>query len=293
MISIIITAFKEPKTIGKAIESILKQKTNIKYELLVFAPDKETLNAAKKIKDNKLKIYQDEGKGKPSALNIAFKKAKGNILILTDGDVYISDNSINEIIKPFKDKKIGAVSGRPMSLNPRNNMLGYFSHLLTDEGAHETRLKLNKENKYLICSGYLMAIRNKIIKQIPEVSLADDAVISNLIYLKNYKIKYTPEAKVYVKFPTTLRDWIKQKRRSAGGYSQMKKIIKSKDEMRSFIKESKEVLRALKYPKTIKEIYWTLILIILRLYLWLDIFINIKLRKQSFSKIWNRIESTK
>jgi len=47
MISVIITAFKEPKTIGKAIESIAEQKIS-KNEILVVAPDKETLDAAKK-----------------------------------------------------------------------------------------------------------------------------------------------------------------------------------------------------------------------------------------------------
>ena len=46
MISIIITAFKEPKTIGKAIGSILEQNIKEKYELIVACPDEETKNIA-------------------------------------------------------------------------------------------------------------------------------------------------------------------------------------------------------------------------------------------------------
>ena len=53
MISIIITAFKEPKTIGKAIESFTNQKIKEKYELYVVAPDKETLDIARKYQKNK------------------------------------------------------------------------------------------------------------------------------------------------------------------------------------------------------------------------------------------------
>ena len=66
MLSIIITSYKEPKTIGRAIESFINQ--NIKdYELLVLAPDKETLDAAKKYsKSKKVKIIKDQGKGKPA-----------------------------------------------------------------------------------------------------------------------------------------------------------------------------------------------------------------------------------
>ncbi len=289
MLSIIITAYKEPETIVKALKIISKQISK-KDEIIVVCPDKETEKAARKFK---IEYIKDPGKGKPTALNLAFKEAKGDILVLTDGDVYISKNAVKELTRPFKDEKVGAVSGRPVSLNPRDNFFGYISHLLTDEGAHETRLKLNKKNKYLICSGYLMAIKNHLIKEIPKNSLADDAVISNLIFSKGYKIKYTPKAEVYVKYPAKLKDWLKQKRRSAGGYTQIKKLTDSKDQMRSFTKESLGVFRALKYPKNSKEYIWTLTLILLRLYLWLEILINIKIRKKPFSEVWTRIESTK
>ncbi len=296
MISVIIAAYKEPNTIGRAIKSISKQ-IRKKDEIIVMCPDKETADAAKK---HNVKVYDDNGKkefkekkGKPHALNQAFKIAKGNILVLTDGDVELETNAIKKILKPFKDTKVGAVSGRPISINPRNNMFGYFSHLLTDAGAHETRLELNKRNQYLICTGYLMAIRKGIIKEIPVNSLSDDAVISNLIYSQGYKTKYTPEAKVFVKFPTTLKDWLKQKRRSAGGYLQIKQLTKNKDRMRTFIKESMGITKALSYPKNTKEFIWTIALVILRLYLWLDIFINIKIRKRSFSQLWKAVQTTK
>lgn len=291
MISIIITAYKEPNTIGNCIESIINQKIKEKYELIVICPDKETKEATLKYK--KIIHLQDPGKGKPTALNLAFKKAKGKILIFTDGDVYLEDNSINKLLEHFKDKKIGIVSGRPISLNNKNTMLGFWSHLLTDAGAHLTRLEKLRKNKFLVCSGYLIALRNNIIKEIPENSLSDDAVISNLIYLKNYKTSYEPEAKVFVKYPTNFKEWIKQKRRSAGGYLQIKKFTKQNDKMRSFLKESINIHKALLYPKNIKELIWTLILILARLYLWLDILINIKIKNKEFSNIWTRIETTK
>jgi glycosyltransferase involved in cell wall biosynthesis len=47
MISIIITAFKEPKTIGKCIEAIINQDIKEDYELILSAPDKETQDIAK------------------------------------------------------------------------------------------------------------------------------------------------------------------------------------------------------------------------------------------------------
>ena len=45
MISLIITAYKEPRTIGRAIEAIASGNVG-KNEIIVAAPDKETLDAA-------------------------------------------------------------------------------------------------------------------------------------------------------------------------------------------------------------------------------------------------------
>lgn len=287
MISIIITSFKEPNTIGKAISSFLDQKIKEKYEIIVVAPDKETLNAAKKYK---VKLIQDQAKGKPSALNLAFKKAKGDILILTDGEVYTSINSVNELVDKF-DKDTGVVSGHPVSLNPRTNFLGYTSHLLTFM-ADKLRRDLSKKGKFIVCSGYLFAIRKGIVKEIPPEMLSEDAYMSRYIANKGYKTNYAENALVYVKYPTNVKDWIKQKRRSTGGYEQLKKYFSEKS-MRYFSQEVSGVFSIFSYCKSVKEVYYNFKLIILRLYLWLLIFKDSYIVKKKFEDIWVRIESTK
>lgn len=294
MISIVITGYKEPKTIGKAIEQILKNKIKDNFELIVAAPDKETLDAARVYlkKNKRIKILKDEGKGKPAALNQVFKKAKGDIIIMTDADVHLSTKAITYILDMFKDPKVGAVTGRPRSLSPRDEMLGFWSHLLTDV-AHDIRDKRIKEGKMIVCSGYLYAIRRGIIKSVPDEALSEDAVISHMIYDRGYKILYAPEAEVYVKYPTNFSDWIKQKKRSAGGYNQLAYMARSKERMRSFSKESSGIFRVLSYPKTIKEFFYTFSLIFARIYLWLLIFWDINIKKKNLKKIWVRVESTK
>jgi len=294
MITIVITGYKEPRTIGKAIESILKNKIPEDYELIVIAPDKETLSAAKKYatKNKKIKLIQDEGKGKPAALNIIFKKAKGRIILMTDADVYISKNAILPIIRQFDDKKVGAVTGRPISLDSKKTMLGFWSHLLTDT-ADKIRKREVKKEKMIVCSGYLYAIRKGIINIIPEEALSEDAVISHLIYDKGYKIVYSPEAEVYIKYPSNFSDWIKQKKRSAGGYNQLSYMVMGKERMRSFSKESAGILEVLSYPKNFRELIYTKLLILARIYLWFLIFWDINIKKKELKKIWVRIESTK
>ena len=52
--------------------------------------------------------------------------------MLSDGDVVIGEDALQPLLAPFADPGVGAVTGRPVSASPRDTMLGYWSHLLTD-----------------------------------------------------------------------------------------------------------------------------------------------------------------
>src|SRR3989344_2846897 len=151
MISILITSYKESRTIGKAIEAFNNQKIKENYEILVASPDFETGTVVMKYASMfpNIRWIQDKRKGKPAAINLLLKEAKGDILFLSDGDVYVSDNSVNDLLEHFKDPKVGIVSGRPVSLSPKNTMLGYWSHLLTNEAAHATRIERTQKGEFI------------------------------------------------------------------------------------------------------------------------------------------------
>ena len=294
MISCIITGYKEPTTIGKAIESIRWSciKARVDYEILVIAPDLETLNEAHRYSGKYIRVIQDPGRGKPYALNIAFKEAKGHLLVLTDGDVFVNQYAIAELIKKAAERpNIGAVSGHPRSIESKNNMYGFWSHLLTDM-ADKTRKNANGN---FVVSGYLYALRPGIVNEIPEDCLSDDAYISFKILEKGYKIDYSFGAQAFVKYPDNFSDWMKQKKRSTGGFTQLTSEYKMKPikEMRSFTQEVKGLFSVLKYGKSFKEFWWIKLLIAARIWLWMNIFYERRILKKDFNKTWVRIESTK
>jgi cellulose synthase/poly-beta-1,6-N-acetylglucosamine synthase-like glycosyltransferase len=290
MISVIITTYRELETLKRAIEAILSQIKDFDYEILIVGPDEETEKVAENFKREigpNIRYLKDEGKGKPAALNLAFKKAKGDFLILTDGDVFIKEGSLKKLIEPLlKNPLVGLVSGRPIPINSKDNLFGYWAHFLT-EAAH----LLRKSKNNWPASGYLYAVKNFFHKEevLKEDDLIEDATITDLVRKKNYLVVYAPEAEVCVKFPTNFRDWLKQKVRSVGGYFQKKDF-----KMRSFTLEIKNALYLFfTYPKSLKEFFWTLLLYLARIYLWCLIFWQIKIKKRKFADLWKRIESTK
>lgn len=285
--SVIITAFREEKTIGRAIEALLPQIDFSKGELWVVAPDEATLRVAKNYPP--VKALKDEGKGKPAALNLAVSKASGEILVLTDGDVWLGKGALGKILAPFKDSAVGLATGQPKPVNKRDSLFGFWAYCLTTV-AHQIRVKRSRAGEYLDGSGYLLAIRKKYWSPVPPSLLTEDVFLSQEVWRKKGKLAYAPQAVVWVKFPTNFSDWKKQKVRSVGGAAQKRKDLPS---MRGFKNELKESLFLLTLPSSFKEWLWLLLLFLARLYLWLLIFWKLKIRRLPQEKIWLRTESTK
>jgi cellulose synthase/poly-beta-1,6-N-acetylglucosamine synthase-like glycosyltransferase len=294
MISIIITAFKEPKTISKTIESILTQNIREKYELIISAPDKETLDIARKYtKNKKVKLFKDPGKGKSYALNLLLKKTKGEILIFTDGDVYVSVSSINEILKEFEDPRIGCVTGRPMPLENRKTKYGYWANFLFD-AAHKMRGRLKKARTFLECSGYLWAFRGGVIKSFP-LDVAEDTIVPYFFWEKGFKIGYAENAFVYVKNVGNWEEWVSQKVRTSRAHETLNKYANVKNTPRSktFKNELAGLFSLFSYSRTIKELFWSVQLAFARFYIWILVFLDVYLKKRYHRDDWERVESTK
>jgi cellulose synthase/poly-beta-1,6-N-acetylglucosamine synthase-like glycosyltransferase len=293
MLSILITAFRESATIGRAIEAFLPQLPK-DAEILVVCPDPDTTAVVDDYAARYAAVRHvaDPQRGKPVALNVGLKAARGDIVVLSDGDVVVAEDTLDPLTAPFADPQVGAVSGRPFSVSPRDTMLGYWSYLLT-EGIHQIRLNRDRSGQFLVCSGYLFAFRHALINQVPNDALAEDAVISHFVANQGYCVRYAPEARVFVKYPSTYRDWLRQKVRSAGGYAQ-DYIRKSPVRMRSAWLEILYGTRlALRYPRHPREFPWTLLLFAARLHLWLLVFVNVRLLRRPLTSLWQRVETTK
>jgi cellulose synthase/poly-beta-1,6-N-acetylglucosamine synthase-like glycosyltransferase len=290
-LSILVTAYREQGTVGRALEALISQVDTAHDELFLICPDDPTALVGSQYPQ--VMVLRDPGRGKPAALNLGFQHARGEIVVMTDGDVWIEQGALSALLAPFSGPSVGAVSGRPVSISLRDTMLGYWSHVLTDAGAHIERSIRDRRGEFLVCSGYLYAVRAALIEPIPEDALAEDAVISHSIAEKGFRVRYTQDSRVFVRYPSTYHDWLTQKVRSAGGYAQPV-IAHSRFQMRSFRREAAAgPLRALAYARNLKEIGWTILLAAARLHLWLLILWRVRIQHQSLARLWQRVESTK
>lgn len=304
LVSVLIVSMREEKTISKCLKTLISGFSG-DLEILVSIPDEPTFEAIKKAANelnlgNKLvrsplsldgKIY-----GKPAELNELMKMASGDFWIFADGDTYFGESPIPKLLSKFdQSSEIMAVGGRPVSADQKDNAMSYFGHLLAD-AAHVRRQQMEVSEKYNFfpVSGYLFAMK-KSDYQLPSDVLADDAYLSYKILNDQKKIGYCPEALVYVKYATNLADFYKQKKRSAGGFVQLKKykLFQKQPQTRSFWQEARWFWFPIRYAKSGKEFFWSLELYPIRVWLWIMIFWEQKILKKDFKSTWQRVESTK
>jgi cellulose synthase/poly-beta-1,6-N-acetylglucosamine synthase-like glycosyltransferase len=297
MIDIIIASYKEPEATLRAVKAFLQQEISQEFRIIVSDPFPEVKEFLKKnIKDKRVGFFLDPGEGKSYALSLLFEKLGGSrddIFILTDGDVFVSENSVKDILDAFEDEKVGCVTGKPVSVDSRDTKFGYWSNLLLS-GIHKVRKKLSDEGRFFECSGYLFAMRKGVIDEFP-IDVSEDSVIPYLFWRKGYKIKYAEGAEVYVKNPDNLQDWKNQKIRNIKGHENLDKLYPDMPRTKSFWNEIKYgFLYALFYPRNLKEFYWTLGLYSARLGIYSQAFKEMR-EKEVYSDGWREtdIESTK
>ncbi|MBS3089921.1 glycosyltransferase [Candidatus Pacearchaeota archaeon] len=288
MIDVIITSYNEPKATLKAARIFLANKRkDLRVTVVDPFPEVEKF-LRKNVKDKRFNFYPDPGEGKSYALNLLFQEYassdRRDIFILTDGDVYSSEKALPSIINAFEDKSVGCVTGKPTPLDSRNTKYGYWAHVVF-AGIDKVRRRMSKERKLFECSGYLFAIRKAVILDFP-LETSEDSIIPYLFWKKGYKIKYIPEAEVYVKNPSNWKDWLAQKVRNIKAHENLSKIAPDMSRTKSFWNEIKEgALFAIKQPRNFCEIWWTAELYAARLYLYYKAFKELK-RKKSYVDGW-------
>lgn len=101
LLSVIIPAYKQEKTIQKDLENVINTLqlglTNTDFEIICVVDGSldETYKEAKKIKSDKLQVYEyQENQGKGHAVRFGMNKAKGDLISFLDAGMDISPKGI-------------------------------------------------------------------------------------------------------------------------------------------------------------------------------------------------------
>jgi poly-beta-1,6-N-acetyl-D-glucosamine synthase len=214
--SVGIMAYNEEANIAEAIATILEQRLSSGEiaELVVVASgcDDRTIPIVAEIaaSDPRVRLIEQERReGKASAINLFIAAARSPVLLMVSADVLVKDGTIDALLRHFEDPTVGMVGGHPTPVNSETTFLGHAVHLqwrLHDRIARETP-KL----------GEIVAFRN-VVPSIPLDTPVDEISIQALVTQLGYRLVYEPRAVVYNRGPTTVPDFLRQRRRIYAGH---------------------------------------------------------------------------
>lgn len=166
--------------------------------------------------------YFDTRKGKASVLNDLSHKARGDIIIITDANVFPEQDSLKAIVKNFKDQKVGLVDSRLVGKGEKRYGVSLAERTYLNL---ESLLRYN-ESTLMGCmmgpSGGFYALRKKLLIKIPENYLVDDFFICMSILQKGYKAIFEKSAVVTETITDDiLQEYRRKVRISTGNYQNL------------------------------------------------------------------------
>jgi glycosyltransferase involved in cell wall biosynthesis len=207
-----IPVYNEERSIANALQSVLSQKVKAEIKVIVVASGctDETVNIVNGILDPRVSlIVENKRKGKSSAWNIIKKAAKTDYIVYTDGDILLDNTAIQTLIDSMGTcPTLKAIGGVPVPISNGNSFLSFIN----------TFPYHNPSDRLL--SGYLYLIKRDAMDLIPNHVINEDDYISSVLGRENFLID--EDAKVFVEFPKTLRDYCSQKIRIYAGKRQRK-----------------------------------------------------------------------
>ena len=214
--SIGIMAHNEAANVGQLLEALVLQDTTQVQIDEILVVSSGSIDGTDEIvrqwekKDPRIRLLrQAKREGKASAINLFIEEATNDILVLESADTLPLSNTVENLVRPLRDKGVGMTGGRPVPLNSEKTMIGAVVHLMWD--LHH---RLALESPKL---GEMVAFR-KVIDSIPLQSAVDEASLEAVIQRAGFALLYVPEAIVLNKGPESIRDFIIQRRRIQAGH---------------------------------------------------------------------------
>lgn len=166
--------------------------------------------------------------GKRRALQIGTGMARGEIAVLVDSDTVWTQNTLRELVKPFRDPEIGGVTTRQRIIDPDRSILTRWADWLENIRNEYSMPAMSVLGTVGCLPGRTIAFRRQILLDyMPQflnepflgvfLEVSDDRTLTNYTLQAGYRTVLQSTSMVYTDAPTSLGKLAKQQFRWARG----------------------------------------------------------------------------
>ena len=222
-VSIIMAVHNEEEVIADKIRSIYYTRYPLgNFEVLVGSDcSTDGTNRILSVFSNNYKHFHfsdiKKRKGKPAIINLLAAKAKGEILIITDANVFLETTSIFEIVKHFRNPRIGLVDTRTVHRGTVGEGISVQEHMYITREANIKYMESVLWGTMMGPFGGCFAIRKALFKPVPDRFLVDDFFINLTVLSMGFQAINSTSAYVTEDLSISLKEEFRRKIRIATG----------------------------------------------------------------------------
>ncbi|MGF1640915.1 MAG: glycosyltransferase [Rhodospirillales bacterium] len=219
LVSVVIVGHNERPTIRRCIAS-LREQTYRNLEI-ICVDDGSDDGMAEELRRLRLEGLIDGAFttnprcGKPSACNLAFSRARGDILVNADVDCTFDRDAIRNIVAPLADPMVGAVAG---NIGVRDADATLISGLQAVE--YLISISLGKRaleffDIVTCASGAFSAFRRRALESVGglDVGPGEDLDLTLRLRKAGWKVRFAEDAWCLTTVPSTIPDFVRQRLR--------------------------------------------------------------------------------
>ena len=181
-VTILMAVHNEQKVIAKKIESIFcTTYPSNKLQVLVGS-DSSTDNTNNILvqlckEHSSLQVFNFERQGKSNTINDLLDKATGEVVISTDANVFFDANTIYELVKHFKNPKVGLVDSRVSNTGINKSGISFPESTYINREVHIKNYEGRVWGSMMGPFGGCFAVRKHSYHKVPQNFLVDDFYI--------------------------------------------------------------------------------------------------------------------
>ena len=222
-VSILIAAYNEQEVIKEKVMSIINSNLPSSKIEIIIGSDCSTDNTneiinelAKNYSFLNVKIFTERS-GKSAVVNKLVKEAKNEIIILTDANIIFSKNTIQSLIRHFRDSEIGLVDSNMVNVGIKKSGISLQEKTYISSEVKFKHAESKLWGMLMGPFGGCFAIRKSLFIPIPENFMVDDFFVCMNI-LKNGNLAINDlDAVVYEDVSNQISEEFRRKRRISMG----------------------------------------------------------------------------
>ncbi|MCL6002408.1 MAG: glycosyltransferase [Thermoplasmatales archaeon] len=212
-VTICIPAYNEGENLGRLIKFISSQKSIFDITKEIIVDISGSSDNSRAVLDSLHETYEkirvvDVGvrDGLINSVQRLILNSKTEIVVRCDADIIIESCTLDKLISEFSQSDVGIVGPRVVSLSDGSSLV---------ERIHEVLYEIH----HMVCLSHpkttnLQVFRNDGNLKLPPGTQVEDIVLQDLVVSKGYRVKYVPDAMIYVLPPSTMKEYVRQRARN-------------------------------------------------------------------------------